>query len=92
LPRLAGRRRGSKPEKAMNTNGARETPGEPREGMKPINERPPGAIEATHDLLVMSLRPEGEHAGRSNHACLNSFRSSSWIMPAGGRPKTMVGL
>ena len=70
----------------MHTNGARNKPG-PR---APDNERllpPPN--EATdpspvHDLLVMSHGPESRPGDRSNHACLNSFRSSSWIMSAGG--------
>jgi hypothetical protein len=76
----------------MHTTGARETPGGPREGPTPEIARPRGAAETTHDLLVMSLAPDAERAGRSNHACLNSFRSSSWIIPSGGRPKTAVGL
>jgi hypothetical protein len=76
----------------MHTNGARETPGGPREGPAAMNARPRGATKPTHDLLVMSHGPDAEHAGRSNHACLNSLRSSSWIMPPGGRPNTMVGL
>jgi hypothetical protein len=76
----------------MHTNGARETTGLPRAEPTPETARPCGAPEATHDLLVMSHGPDAESAGRSNHACLNSFRSSSWIMPSGGRPKTALGL
>jgi hypothetical protein len=76
----------------MHTNGAAETTGLPRE--EPTPRIPPlcGANEPNHDLLVMSLGPDAERAGRSNHACLNSFRSSSWIIPSGGRPKTALGL
>jgi hypothetical protein len=40
---------------------------------------------------VMSHGP-GTHPGdRANHACLNSLASNSWIMEAGGRPKTIPG-
>ncbi len=92
LPSRQGRRRGSKPESHMNNNGARTTKGGPGEGPNPLEKRARAAQTPTHDLLVMSHGPDEGDAGRSNHACLNSFRSSSWIMEAGGRPKTMVGL
>jgi hypothetical protein len=75
----------------MNTNGAREIRGGPPKGPNP-HEKCERAQAPTHDLLVMSLGPESGDAGRSNHACLNSFRSSSWIMASGGCPKIMVGL
>jgi hypothetical protein len=70
----------------MHTNGARHRPGPESPG----NERrmPPlsGTTEPSpvHDLLVMSHGPDAEPGERSNHACLNSFTRSSWIMSAGG--------
>jgi hypothetical protein len=76
----------------MHINGAREKTGLPRKEPIPTIARPRGANETTHDLLVLSHGPDAEHAAPSNHACLNSFRSSSWIIPSGGRPKTAVGL
>jgi hypothetical protein len=76
----------------MNINGARENRGGPPNGPNPHEKCPGGAQAPTHDLLVMSHGPGAGDDGRSNHACLNSFRSSSWIMAAGGCPKTMVGL
>jgi hypothetical protein len=75
----------------MHTNGAAETTGRPPEGPTPRIARPGGASEAIHDLLVMSHAPDAGHACGSNHACLNSFTSSSWTMVAGARPKIMVG-
>jgi hypothetical protein len=75
----------------MHTHGARETRSEPREGPTRTGDCPDGARAPTHDLLVMSHGPDAHEAAGSNHACLNSFRSSSWIMASGGRPKTMVG-
>jgi len=74
----------------MKNYGARKDAGAPREGAA----RPP-PIRATapiHDLLVMSHGPDASRDVRLNHACLNSLASSSWIIPCGGRPKTMVGL
>jgi hypothetical protein len=75
----------------MHTNGASEKTGLPREGRAPTIARPRRANEPTHDLLVLSHGPDAEHAAPSNHACLNSFRSNSRIIPSGGRPKTAVG-
>jgi hypothetical protein len=92
LPLRFGRRSGSKPETAMNTHRPREYAGEPREGLPHPTPRAPKAHAPSHDLLVMSLGPDAEPNARSNHACLNSFVSSSWIIPSGGRPKTIVGL
>lgn len=37
-----------------------------------------------HDLLVMSHGPDAQAGDSANHACRNSFTSSSWIMSAGG--------
>jgi hypothetical protein len=76
----------------MNTNGPREYAGEPRSGLSHPTARAHHAPAPTHDLLVMSHGPDANPEGRSNHACLNSFVSSSWIIPSGGRPKTIVGL
>jgi hypothetical protein len=70
----------------MNTNGARYKPGR----TDPENPRPmPRFIETrepypVHDLLVMSHGPDVAAADSANHACRNSFTSSSWIMSAGG--------
>jgi hypothetical protein len=70
----------------MNTNGARYKPGQ----TDPGNARPmPRFIETpepapVHDLLVMSHGPEAVAGDSANHACRNSFTSSSWIMSAGG--------
>jgi hypothetical protein len=70
----------------MHTNGARYKPGQNAQD----NPRQlPGFIETpepipVHDLLVMSHGPEARPGDGSNHACLNSFTSSSWIMSAGG--------
>jgi hypothetical protein len=78
----------------MNNIGATQGPGD----RAPDNGRQlPPFIETlepapVHDLLVMSHGPDARPADRSNHACLNSFTSSSWIMSAGGRPNTMLGL
>jgi hypothetical protein len=38
----------------------------------------------THDFLVMSHGPGTRPDESTNHACLNSFTSSSWIMASGG--------
>ncbi len=70
----------------MHTNGARQRPGHETPG----NERPLPRLDASpeappvHDLLVMSHGPDSQPGERSNHACLNSFTRSSWIMSAGG--------
>jgi hypothetical protein len=70
----------------MHTNGARHRPGQDSR----YNERLlPPFIETpepppVHDLLVMSHGPGSLPDDRSNHACLNSFTSSSWIMSDGG--------
>jgi len=50
--------------------------------MPPFTDNPGPA--PVHDLLVMSHGPDAQPADRSNHACLNSFTRSSWIMSAGG--------
>ena len=70
----------------MNNIGATQGPGH----RAPDSERPlppftdnPGPAPV-HDLLVMSHGPDAQPADRSNHACLNSFTRSSWIMSAGG--------
>ena len=47
--------------------------------------------QPVHDLLVMSHGPETTPDDRSNHACLNILTSNSWIIEAGGCPKTMLG-
>jgi hypothetical protein len=47
--------------------------------------------QPVHDLLVMSHGPGTRPEDRSNHACLNIFTSSSWIIEAGGWPNTMLG-
>jgi hypothetical protein len=70
----------------MDTNGARYTTGfldpqGPRNLDRCMETPPPAPI---HDLLVMSHSPDAQPGERSNHACLNSFTSSSWIMAAGG--------
>jgi hypothetical protein len=70
----------------MDTTGARHKTGPHDTG----NARPfPRFIETrepspVHDLLVMSHGPESKPDDRANHACLNSFTRSSWIMSAGG--------
>jgi hypothetical protein len=70
----------------METNGARHQPG----GAAPGNARPQPRLfgdddpQPVHDLLVMSHGPEARPDDRANHACLNSFTRSSWIMSAGG--------
>lgn len=76
----------------MNTNAHREYAGEPREGLPHQTSQARHAPAPTHDLLVMSHGPDADPEARSNHACLNSFVSSSWIIPSGGRPKTIAGL
>jgi hypothetical protein len=70
----------------MDTHGARHTPaGQPTQpGARPL----PRFIAApeppcVHDLLVMSRGPDAP-PDPANHACLNSFSSSSWIIAAGG--------
>jgi hypothetical protein len=75
----------------MQTNGARNTPGDDGAGKPPQSPRPDDAPQPVHDLLVMSHGPETRPDARSNHACLNSLTSRSWIIDAGGRPKTMLG-
>jgi hypothetical protein len=70
----------------METNGARHKPGhlapEIRRLMPLFTEtQEPSPV---HDLLVMSHGPDAKPDDRANHACLNSFTSSSWIMSAGG--------
>ncbi len=74
----------------MDTQGTNQRPGE--HGPRPA----PRFIDATlpppvHDLLVMSHAPGRHPDDRANHACLNSLASSSWIIDAGGRPKTIPG-
>jgi hypothetical protein len=69
----------------METNGARNQPG----AAAPGNARPHPRLGAeepapVHDLLVMSHGPDARPDDRANHACLNSFTRSSWIMSAGG--------
>jgi len=70
----------------MQTNGAiQQTGHHTRRGGQPI----PRFIEAPdpapiHDLLVMSHGPETKPDEHTNHACLNSLTSSSWIIAAGG--------
>jgi hypothetical protein len=76
----------------MYNDGARQKPGGTREGPKPDTTPTGGPAAPTHDLLVMSHCPEAAHDARSNHACLNSLRSNPWIIPSGGRPKTIAGL
>lgn len=70
----------------MDTNGARYKPGSraPKgtPNMPQFIETPEPA--PVHDLLVMSHGPGTQPDERSNHACLNSFTSSSWIIAAGG--------
>ena len=44
-----------------------------------------------HDLLVMSHGAGARPGSPSNHACLNSFAKSSWIISDGGRPNTIAG-
>ncbi len=75
-----------KPQKAMNTNGARNRTGPRAPDNKRLLPLPTESSDPSpvHDLLVMSHGPESRPADRSNHACLNSFRSSTWIMSAGG--------
>jgi hypothetical protein len=70
----------------MDTNGARYEPGHPapenaRQLPRFIEPREPSPV---HDLLVMSHGPDAKPDGHANHACLNSFTRSSWIMSAGG--------
>jgi hypothetical protein len=67
----------------MDTHRARYEPGQPEPG----SPRQPRLIEEpapVHDLLVMSHAPDAKPDDRANHACLNSFTRSSWIMSAGG--------
>jgi hypothetical protein len=86
-PIRRGQRSGlQKPKHAMDTNGARNTPGTPipREPLPlPRFPKPPPQAPV-HDLLVMSHGPETTPDARSNHACLNSFTSRSWIIASGG--------
>ena len=70
----------------MHTNGARYKTGhhDPK-GTRTI----PKFIETpepapTHDFLVMSHGPGTKPDEHTNHACLNSFTISSWIIAAGG--------
>ena len=70
----------------MDTNGAKYQPGfldpqGPRNFPRFTDTPEPAPI---HDLLVMSHGPDAKPDERSNHACLNSFTSNSWIMAAGG--------
>lgn len=70
----------------MNTYGARYKPGQSAQDRT----RPqPQFLEApqpspVHDLLVMSHGPGTLPGDQANHACLNSFASSSWIIAEGG--------
>ncbi len=59
---------------------APKTPSTPSHGPAPV-----------HDLLVMSHGPGATPGSPSNHACLNSFARSSWIISEGGRPNTIAG-
>jgi hypothetical protein len=70
----------------METNGARQQPGATAPGNARTMPRHFEADEAApvHDLLVMSHGPDAPPGDRANHACLNSFTRSSWIMSAGG--------
>jgi hypothetical protein len=70
----------------MQTNGARHQPGATDPGNPRAFARLFGADEPqpVHDLLVMSHGPDARPDDRANHACLNSFTRSSWIMSAGG--------
>jgi hypothetical protein len=63
----------------------------PKRGPGPAAPHRNSPAVPTHDLLVMSHSPDAMPGDRSNHACLNSFASSSWIIASGGRPKTIVG-
>lgn len=77
----------------MNTYGARF---KPRHHGRGGTRHLPRFIDApqpqpVHDLLVMSHGPETRPDDRANHACLNSLASSSWIIEAGGPPKTIAG-
>ena len=68
----------------MNTNETEKDTGQPHEGLSHQLPRALGAPAPTHDLLVMSHGPDANNDDRSNHACLNSFARSSWIISAGG--------
>jgi hypothetical protein len=70
----------------MDTNGARYKPGQAEPGSARNFPRFIVTAEPSpvHDLLVMSHGPDTAPDDRANHACLNSFTSSSWIMSAGG--------
>ncbi len=73
----------------MDTPGNTQQPGDQRRRTpRFINGELPAQV---HDLLVMSHGPGTHPHDRSNHACLNSLASNSWIIEAGGRPKTIPG-
>jgi hypothetical protein len=63
--------------------------GSPRQATLPK----PQAVDTDgfHDFLIMSHGAGTRPTDRGNHACLNSFTSSSWIMSEGGCPNTVVG-
>ncbi len=44
----------------------------------------PARAEPVHDLLVMSHGPGTRPDDHANHACLNSFARSSWIIADAG--------
>jgi len=73
----------------MDTQENTQRPaGQRRRTPRFIDGQPPAQV---HDLLVMSHGPGTHPDDRANHACLNSLASNSWIMEAGGRPKTIPG-
>ena len=55
--------------------------GQERQPPQPSGTPEPAPV---HDLLVMSHGPDSRPDDRANHACLNSFTRSSWIMSDGG--------
>jgi hypothetical protein len=70
----------------MNTHGARYH--HTGRGLPEGARQMPRFIEEpqqapVHDLLVMSHGPGTQPDERTNHACLNSFTSNSWIMASG---------
>jgi hypothetical protein len=70
----------------MNNIGAKQGPQRraPDNGRRPSPSLETPGPSPVHDLLVMSHGPDARQGDRSNHACLNSFTRSSWIMSAGG--------